>query len=237
MWPASFLYSLQNRSLYCNRVLGLYLSVFVGVCPSEKLLWQYLQQDAEALEQNCIGSEFGIDFQINCFDYDIDEWCASAVNDQMSGDIDTVFADLAEFDLNLLKQDYPNGLDKMYNTAVIIGRLKYEGEIQEVQNEKYGYFRFLGAYPEPLPDKIKDTSDMYKYALDQLAQWGYCISVEYETIDFKEHFIWRAEKDGKTFTALDPLRLLGIVTIVREYGDAWDRAEIPGVFSIKPVKV
>jgi len=223
----------QNDYDFSN---SLYLSVFVGVCQSEKLLRQYLQQDVEALEQNCIGSEFGIDFQINCFDYDIDEWLTAVVNPRMSKEIDVVFADAAEFDLNLLKQDYPNGLDKMYNTAIIIGRLKYEGEVQEVQNERFGYFKFLGTYPEPLPDKIKDTSDMYKYAFDKLVQWGYRISVGNETVDFKEHFIWKAEKEGKTFTALDPLRLLGIVTIVREYGDAWDRAEIPSVFSIKPAK-
>lgn len=224
----------QNDYDFSN---NLYLSVFVGVCPSEKLLRQYLQQDAEALEQNCIGSEFGIDFQINCFDYYIDEWCASAVNDQMSDDIDAVFADVAEFDLNLLKQDYPNGLDKVYNAAIVIGRLKYEGEVQEVQNDQFGCYKFLGTYREPLPDKIKDTSDMYKYAFDKLAQWGYRVSVANETIDFREHFLWKAEKDGKTFTALDPLRLLGIVTIVREYGDAWDRAEIPHIFSVKPAKV
>ena len=224
----------QNEHDFSN---NLYLSVFVGVCESEKLLRQYLQQDAELLGQNCIGSEFGIDFQINSFDYYIGEWEVSVVNARMSNDIDEIFADTAEFDLNLLKQDYPDGLDQMYNTVIIIGRLKYEGEVQEIQNEEFGYFKFLGTYPEPLPDKIEDTSDMYKYAFDRLAQWGYRISVGNETIDLKERCIWRAEKDGKTFTALDPLRLLGIVTIVREYGDAWDRVEIPGVFSINPVKV
>ena len=38
------------------------------------------------------------------------------------------------------------------------------------------------------------------------------------------------------FTALDPLRLLGIVTIVREYGDAWDRTDVYSAFAIKLAK-
>ena len=61
------------------------------------------------------------------------------------------------FDLNLLKQDYPNNLDRPYNAVIIIGRMKYEGEVQEIQNDEFGYFKFLGAYPDPLPDKIDDN--------------------------------------------------------------------------------
>jgi len=45
-----------------------YLSVFVGVCKSQELLDQYLEQDYELLnEYDCIGSEFGIDFGINFY--------------------------------------------------------------------------------------------------------------------------------------------------------------------------
>lgn len=49
--------------------------------------------------------------------------------------------------MDLLKKDYPDGLDRPYNTAIIIGRLKYEGEVKEIQNE-FGYFKFLGVYPD-----------------------------------------------------------------------------------------
>ena len=56
----------------------------------------------------------------------------------MSNDIDEVFADAAVFDLNLLKQDYPNNLDRPYNAVIIIGRMKYEGEVQEIQNDEFG---------------------------------------------------------------------------------------------------
>lgn len=45
------------------------------------------------------------------------------------------------------KKDYPDNLDRLYNTAIVIGGLKYEGKIKEIQNEEFGYFKFLGTYP------------------------------------------------------------------------------------------
>lgn len=213
---------------------NLYLSVFVGVCPSETLLNQYLDQYLTLLELDCIGSAFGIDFHINYYD---DEYYTAVVNSHMSDDIDEVFADAAVFDLNRLKQDCPSHLDRPYNAVIIIGRMKYDGEIKEIQNDEFGYFKFLGAYPEPLPNQIRDTSKMYKYATHKLTDRGYRISVTTENEDgLQDRFIWIAEKDQKTFSARDPLRLLGIVTIVREYGDAWDRTDIPSALSIKPTE-
>lgn len=215
---------------------NLYLSVFVGICKSEELLNEYLEQHRERSEIGLMSSLFGVDFGIKYYD---DEYFVSSLNAQMSNDIDEVFANTTVFDLKLLKQDYPNYLDRHYNAVIIIGRLKYEGEVQEIQNDKFGYFKFLGSYPEPLPTKISDNSEMDKYAISKLVDWGYHISVINENRDdfkddfyFKNHFKWKAEKDGKTFTALDPLRLLGIITIVQEYGDAWDRTDIPNTFSI-----
>lgn len=112
------------------------------------------------------------------------------------------------FYLNLLKQDYPNPLDRHYNAVIIVGRLKYEGEVQDIQNDKFGYFKFLGAYPELLQNNINDNSDMDKYAVNKLVDWGYRLSVINENRDgfpedffFKNHLKWIAEKDGKTFTA------------------------------------
>lgn len=213
---------------------NLYLSVFVGVCPSQELLERYLQQYLNLLEMDCIGSQFGIDFQMNYYD---DMYYTAIVNTQMSNEIDEIFADAAVFDLNLLKKDYSNHLDRPYNAVIIIGRMKYEGEIQKIQNDEFGFFQFLGTYPEPLPNKIADHADMYQYAINKLVDWGYSISLTNEAgWDEKDYFKWNAEKDKKTFTARDLLRLLGIVTIVREYGDAWDRVEMLHALSIKPDK-
>jgi len=224
---------------------NLYFSVFVGVCKSEELLDEYLGQHWKRSEIGLMCSQFRKDFNIN---YNDDKYLyfVSTVNAQMSNDINEVFDDVVLFDdvelfdLNLLKQDYPNHFDRAYNAVIIIVGVKYEGEIQEIQNNRFGYFKFLGTYPVPLTDKINDNSEMDKYAINKLAEWGYAISVANENRDdlkddvyFKNHFIWKAQKDEKTFTALDPLRLLGIVTIVQEYGDAWDYIDVPNIFSIK----
>ena len=122
-----------------------YLSVFVGVCKSQELLDQYLEKDYELLnEYDCIGFEFGVDFGINTYDEDFSVF---VVNPNMSKDLEEVFVEAEVFDMELLKKDYPDGLDRPYNTAIIIGRLKYEGEVKEIQNE-FGYFKFLGVYPD-----------------------------------------------------------------------------------------
>ena len=122
-----------------------YLSVFVGVCKSQELLDQYLEKDYELLnEYNCIGFELGVDFGINTYDEDFSVFI---VNPNMSKDLEEVFVEAEVFDMELLKKDYPDGLDRPYNTAIIIGRLKYEGEVKEIQNE-FGYFKFLGVYPD-----------------------------------------------------------------------------------------
>lgn len=122
-----------------------YLSVFVGVCKSEELLDRYMEKNYELLEVDCIGSEFGVDFNINTYDEDFSVFI---FNHQMSNDIEKIFAEAMVFDIDLLKQDYPDNLDRPFNVAIVIGRLKYEGEIKEVQNDEFGYFKFLGAYPD-----------------------------------------------------------------------------------------
>lgn len=45
------------------------------------------------------------------------------------------------FDIDELKANYPSGLEGFYNTAIIVGKLKYEGEIKEIQNRSSGTIR------------------------------------------------------------------------------------------------
>lgn len=81
---------------------------------------------------------------------------------------------------------------------------------------------------------ICDTPNTYNYAIDKLINWGYKISVVNDMADFIDKYIWIAEKEGKKFSAVDPLRLLGLVTIIREYGEAWDSVDVATTFLIKP---
>lgn len=120
-----------------------YVSIFVGICKSQELLYQYLQKDYELLEYDYIGFELGIDFGINTYDEDfaIVKW-----NEQGSDSIDTIFNDMIIFDIDQLKANYPHGLNQFYNVAIVIGQLKYEGKVKEVHNDEFGYFKFLGTF-------------------------------------------------------------------------------------------
>lgn len=120
-----------------------YVSVFVGLCESEELLTKYMKKDYELLEDNYIGFELGVDFGINTYDED---FMIMVWNEKISNSIDTIFKDAVVFDINKLKSVYSDNLNESYNVAIVIGELKYEGQIQEVHNEEFGYFKFLGTY-------------------------------------------------------------------------------------------
>lgn len=50
------------------------------------------------------------------------------------------------FDLDELKKMFPNELDKSYNTVMVLDKMSYDSEAREVQNETFGYFKFLGVF-------------------------------------------------------------------------------------------
>ena len=104
-----------------------------------------MDKDYDFLDEDYIGFELGIDFGINTYDED---FMVRVVNDKSSNVIDEIFKDVIMFDISILKEQYPNGFDQPYNAVVVIGRMKYEGDIIEVHNEKFGYFKFLGIFEE-----------------------------------------------------------------------------------------
>lgn len=120
-----------------------YLSVFVGVCKSQELFEQYWDKDYERLDNNEIGFEMGVDFGINTYDED---FSVMVLKETSTDQIDELFEDAEIFDLDELKRMFPNGLDQPYNTVIILDRVKYDGEIKEVANETFGYFKFLGVF-------------------------------------------------------------------------------------------
>ena len=210
-----------------------YVSVFVGICKSQKLLDEYIKPNNELLNGNDIRSEFEADFQIL-----YDEDCLTAViNSQKSNDVEKIFANAVVFETDLLKQDYQNHLDKSYNVAIVIENLKYEGERKEILNDKFGCFKYLGAYPQIDVEYIADAGNTYNFAIDKLIQWGYNVSAGDDSVEFSEYYnIYIAEKNGKKYLATDPLRLLGFVAMVQEYGEGWVWRDVVRSFSIQPVK-
>ena len=210
-----------------------YVSVFVGICKSQELLDDYLYQEYELSEGNHICSAFGADFHIS---YD-KECLMATLNSQKSNDVKEIFANVAVFETDLLKHDYQDNLDKPYNAAIVIKNLKYEGKREEVLNGEFGRFRFLGAYRTKTTEYIADGGNTYNYAVDQLVQWGYTVSVTDDSVEFSDYCnIFTAEKNKKIYAATDPLRLLGLVAMIQEYGEDWYYSDVVRSFSIRPAK-
>lgn len=210
-----------------------YISAFVGNCQSQELLENYMYQEYELLNGSRICSAFGFDFHIS---YD-KECLMATLNAQQSNDVREIFADIAVIEPSLLEQDYPHNLDKSYNVAIAIKKMKYEGKREEIVNDKFGRFRFLGTYRTRPAECIADAGNTCKYAVSKLKQWGYTVSETDDSVEFSgECNICIAKKDKKVYSATDPLRLLGFIAMIREYGEDWESCNVARAFSIKPVK-
>lgn len=118
-------------------------SVFVGVCKSQELFEQYWEKDYDFLDDDYIGFEMGIDFGINTYDED---FAVMVLQKNLTIRIDEIVKNAEIFDINALKRMYPDGLDRPYNAIIILDRVIYDGSIKEVQNETFGYFKFLGVF-------------------------------------------------------------------------------------------
>lgn len=118
-------------------------SVFAGVCKSRELFEQYWKKDYDLLDDDYIGFEMGVDFGINTYDED---FAVMVLQKNLTTRIDELVKDAEIFDIDALKRMYPDGLDRPYNAIIILDRVIYDGLIQEVRNETFGYFKFLGVF-------------------------------------------------------------------------------------------
>jgi hypothetical protein len=68
---------------------------------------------------------------------------------------------------------------------------------------------------------LADAMNTYNPALDLITKKGYKVWIE--PCDNEEEFgNWLAMKEGDSFSASDPLRLLAVVTIWEERGASWN---------------
>lgn len=118
-------------------------SVFVGVCPSWELFEQYWEKDYDLLHEDYIGFEMGIDFGINTYDED---FSVMVLQKDLTTQIDGIVKDAETFDIDALKKKYPEGLDRPCNAIIILHRVIYDGPVKEVDNQTFGYFKFLGVF-------------------------------------------------------------------------------------------
>lgn len=118
-------------------------SVFAGICPSQELFERYWEKDYDQLEEGCIGFEMGVDFGINTYDED---FAVMVLHKAATAKIEELVKGAEIFNIEELKKRYPDGLDRPYNAIIILDRVFYDGPIKEVQNETFGYFKFLGVF-------------------------------------------------------------------------------------------
>lgn len=85
----------------------------------------------------------GVDFGINTYDED---FAVMVLQKNMTTRIDEIVKDAETFDIGALKKMYPNGLDRPYNAIIVLHKMIYDGLIKEVENETFGYFKFLGVF-------------------------------------------------------------------------------------------
>ena len=104
---------------------------------------RYWEKDYDLLWDDCIGFEMGVDFGINTYDED---FAVMVFHNDGTCQIDELVKDAETFDIGGLKKMYPNGLDRPYNVIIILHRMIYDGQVKEVNNETFGYFKFLGVF-------------------------------------------------------------------------------------------
>ena len=85
----------------------------------------------------------GVDFGINTYDED---FAVMVLQKNLTARIDELVRDAEIFDIDALKRMDPDGLDRPYNAIIILDRVIYDGSIKEVQNDTFGYFKFLGVF-------------------------------------------------------------------------------------------
>jgi len=92
-------------------------------------------------------------------------------------------------------------------------------------------------YPQITAAYIADAGNTYNYAVDKLVQWGYTVSISDDSVEFSEYCnLQIAEKNGEKYLATDPLRLLGFVAMIQEYGEKWSWSDVVRSFSLQPAK-
>lgn len=120
-----------------------YLSIWLCKTKSEEILYQYVEKDYNEEDDDKIKFQLGRDF--NIFWYDEDYFEASFRNGHTGWDILEGHS-YTENLIPLLEENYKDVVDQSYNSVIIFYNFNYDGNVIEVQNDQYGYFKFVGSF-------------------------------------------------------------------------------------------
>ncbi|PUA36649.1 hypothetical protein C8Z91_25055 [Paenibacillus elgii] len=77
--------------------------------------------------------------------------------------------------------------------------------------------------------KIADAMNTYNFALEIIINAGFSIKINDNN---DNSFVWEAKRGKDTYIASDPLRLLGLVCIGKEYGEKWNEQITPNHYDL-----
>lgn len=118
-----------------------YLSIWLCKTESEENLFKYVEKEYEDSGETKF--QLGLDFNISWYDEDFFE--ASFRENIKSWNFIKGHS-YVESILLLLKGKYQEVINNNYNGVIIFYNFKYNGDVVEVKNEKYGYFKFVGTF-------------------------------------------------------------------------------------------
>lgn len=120
-----------------------YLSLWLCKTNSEQLLQDYVDLDYVKVEYDEIPFQLGRDFNISWYDEDLIE--TAFESDMVGWDLLKGHSYIDSI-IPALKKDYQELMEKNYNSTIIIYDMKYDGNVTEIKNKKFGYFRFIGTF-------------------------------------------------------------------------------------------
>ena len=120
-----------------------YLSLWLCKTESEEVLYQYVEKDYKVDDSEEIKFQLGRDFNIYWYDEDFFE---ASFRDSLKGWDLLEGHSYIESLLPILKEKYQDVINDTYNSVIIFYNFNYDGNVMEIKNDKYGYFRFVGAF-------------------------------------------------------------------------------------------
>lgn len=119
-----------------------YASLWLCKVDSEEILQEYVRIDYEKEDEE-IPFEMGCDFHISWYDEDFFE--ASYRPGLRGWDLLKDHSYIKDVFPELIKK-FQDVMDDKFNSVILIYNMEYAGNIREVENNKYGFFKFVGSF-------------------------------------------------------------------------------------------
>ncbi len=141
----------NSNEMFFNYEKDGYLALWLCRTLSKDSLIQYLEidygeddeEDLDLEDIYIVDFKMGRDFNIMWYDEDKLEFSHKG---NMKGWDILKGHSFIESIFPALKESYHDVMNNIYNSVIILYDFKYDGHISEVQNNKYGFFKYIGSF-------------------------------------------------------------------------------------------